>query len=217
MKKGIITAVLLVITTIVFAQKHNIVNASIALRNENYTEAKTYIDEAYETESTANSPKMWNYRAPIYLQIALKEPALDKDAALKAMEAHIKCLSKDKKGRVVVRKWTSEEDILAGLIQCGYKLFNMAIDKYNTEDYKGSLKYYNAIFDIIPLDAEDQLKRGNITRETILYNSFFSSNNSLTFLPTLFDPCRRTSFGSKASNKAAAFFLLPFRFITLPT
>jgi len=176
MRKGILTIVLLAITTITFAQKHNIVNASIALRNENYAEAKQYIDEAYESESTANEPKMWNYRAPIYLQIALKEPALDKDAAFKATEAHIKCLQKDKKGRVVVRKWTSEEDILAGLIQCGYKLFNVAIDKYNTEDYKGSLKYYNAIFDIIPLDAEDQLKRGNITRETILYNSFFASN-----------------------------------------
>ena len=176
MRKGIITVVLLAITTITYAQKHNIVNASIALRNENYAEAKQYIDEAYESESTANEPKMWNYRAPIYLQIALKEPALDKDAAFKATEAHIKCLQQDKKGRVVVRKWTSEEDILAGLIQCGYKLFNVAIDKYNTEDYKGSLKYYNAIFDIIPLDTEDQLKRGNITRETILYNSFFSSN-----------------------------------------
>ena len=175
-KKGILTLVLLAITSLTFAQKHNIVNASIALRNESYTEAKTYIDEAYETESTSNEPKMWNYRAPIYLQIALKEPSLDKDAAFKATEAHIKCLQKDKKGRVVVRKWTSEEDILAGLIQCGYKLFNVAIDKYNAEDYKGSLKYYNAIFDIIPLDAEDQLKRGNITKETILYNSFFSSN-----------------------------------------
>ena len=175
-KRGILTLVLFVITNLTFAQKHNIVNASIALRNENYTEAKTYIDEAYETESTSNEPKMWNYRAPIYLQIALKEPALDKDATFKATEAHIKCLQKDKKGRVVVRKWTSEEDILAGLIQCGYKLFNVAIEKYNTEDYKGSLKYYNAIFDIIPLDTEDQLKRGNITRETILYNSFFSSN-----------------------------------------
>ena len=175
-KRGVLTLVLLAITTTTFAQKHNIVNASIALRNENYTEAKTYIDEAYETESTANEPKMWNYRAPIYLQIALKEPSLDKEAAFKATEAHIKCLQKDKKGRVVVRKWTTEEDILAGLIQCGYKLFNVAIDKYNAEDYKGSLKYYNAIFEIIPLDAEDQLKRGNITRETILYNSFFASN-----------------------------------------
>jgi len=175
-KRGVLTLVLLVFTTITFAQKHNIVNASIALRNESYAEAKTYIDEAYETESTSNEPKMWNYRAPIYLQIALKEPALDKDAAFKATEAHIKCLQKDKKGRAIVRKWTSEEDILAGLIQCGYKLFNVAIDKYKAEDYNGSLKYYNAIFEIIPLDAEDQLKRGNITRETILYNSFFSSN-----------------------------------------
>lgn len=193
MKKGIITILLLAITIVSFAQKHNIVNASIALRNENYAEAKQYIDEAYESESTANAPKMWNYRAPIYLQIALKEPNLDKDAAFKATEAHIKCLQKDKKGRVVVRKWTSEEDILAGLIQCGYKLFNVAIDKYNAEDYKGSLKYYNAIFDIISLDSEDQLKRGNITRETILYNSFFSSNKmknnikSKQFLQELID------------------------------
>ena len=176
MRKGIITILLVAITTITFAQKHNIVNASIALRNENYAEAKKYIDEAYETESTSNEPKMWNYRAPIYLQIALKEPSLDKDAAFKATEAHIKCLQKDKKGRVVVRKWTSEEDILAGLVQCGYKLFNVAIENYNAEDYNGSLKHYNAIFDIIPYDSEDQLKRGNITRETILYNSFFSSN-----------------------------------------
>ena len=151
MKNIIISLLFVVSTTTIFAQKHNIVNASIALRNENYTEAKKYIDEAYETESTSNSSKMWNYRAPIYLQIALKEPALDKDAILKATEAHIKCLEKDKKGRVVVRKWTSEEDVLAGLIQCGYKLFNLAIDKYNSEDYKGSLEYYNAIFDIIPL------------------------------------------------------------------
>ena len=175
-KKGILTLVLTVITALTFAQKHNVVNASIALRNEEYSDAKKYIDEAYETESTSNDPKMWNYRAPIYLQIALKKPELDVDAAFKATEAHLKCLKTDKKGRVVVRKWTSEEDVLAGLVQCGYKLFNVAVDKYSKEDYKGSLKYYNAIFDIIPLDKEAQLKRGNITKETILYNSFFSAN-----------------------------------------
>ena len=173
-------------SSVAVAQKHNIVNASIALRNAKkekgneigslLKEAKAYIDQAYENESTSNSPKMWNYRAPIYLQIAIKEPALDKEAIFKATEAHIKCLQKDKKGRIVVRKWTSEEDILAGLVQCGYKLFNLAIDNYNSENYSMSLKQYDAIFDIIPYDSEDQLKRGNITKETILYNSFFSSN-----------------------------------------
>ena len=54
MRKGIIIVILVAISTITFAQKHNIVNASIALRNENYAEAKQYIDEAYESESTAN-------------------------------------------------------------------------------------------------------------------------------------------------------------------
>ena len=187
MKKAIFTALLVAITSIALAQSHNITSAAILLQQYHsekdisvqalkIKEAKDFIDQAFVNESTSNDPKMWNYRAPIYLQIALKEPSLDEDAILKATEAHIKSLQKDEKGRVIVRKWTTEEDILAGLIQCGYKLFNVAIDKYNAKDYTGALKYYNAIFDIIPLDAEDQLKRGNITKETILYNSFFASS-----------------------------------------
>jgi tetratricopeptide (TPR) repeat protein len=175
-KKGILTLVLAVITTVTFAQSHNVVNASIALRNEEYADAKKYIDEAYETESTSNDAKMWNYRAKIYIKIALKQPELDKDAVFNATEAHLKCLQTDKKGRVIVRKWTAKEDVLSGMVQCGYKLFNKAIEEYNAGNYKSSLKHYSAIFDIIPLDEEDQLKRGNITKETILYNSFFSSN-----------------------------------------
>ena len=175
-KKGILTLVLLVITTLTFAQSHNVVNASIALRNEEFVDAKKYIDEAYITESTANDAKMWNYRSQIYLEIALKEAELDADAVFKATEAHLKCLQTDKKGRIIVRKWTAREDVLAGTIQCGYKLFNTAIEEYNAGNYKSSLKHYAAIFEIIPIDTEDQLKRGNITRETILYNSFFSAS-----------------------------------------
>ena len=175
-KKGLLTLLVLVLfTNIISAQKHNVVNASIALRNEEYVDAKKYIDEAYETESTANDAKMWNYRSQIYLQIALKQSDLDAKAIFKATEAHLKCLQTDKKGRVIVRKWTSKEDVLAGIVQCGYKLFNKAIEEYNSGNYVSSLKHYSVIFEIIPFDTEDQLKRGNITKETILYNSFFSS------------------------------------------
>ena len=184
--KNILLLLSLLISSVAIAQKHNIVNASIALRNAQkakgddiavlLSEAKGYIDEAYNTESTANEPKMWNYRAPIYLEIALKKPELDNLAIIKATDAHIKCLQKGKKDRIIVRKWTAKEDILAGLIQCGYKLFNVAIDKYNEGDYRTSLTFYDKIFEIVPFDEEDQLKRGNITKETILYNSFFSSS-----------------------------------------
>ena len=187
MKKVILIILLSAISSVVFAQSQNVTSAAIILKQYNsekdksiktlkIKEAKEFIDKAFANESTANSAKMWNYRAPIYLQIALKEPALDGDAILKATEAYIKCLERDRKGRVIVRKWTAEEDVLAGLVQCGYKLFNSAIDKYNAQEYSKSLDYYDAIFDIIPLDSENQLKRGNITKETILYNSFFAAN-----------------------------------------
>jgi len=193
-KKGLLTTLVLVLfTNLIYAQKHNIVNASIALRNEEYVDAKKYIDEAYETESTSNDAKMWNYRSQIYLQIALKQAKLDDNAVFKATEAHLKCLQTDKKGRIVVRKWTAKEDVLAGIVQCGYKLFNKAIEEYNSGNYKSSLKHYNAIFNIIPLDTEDQLKRGNITTETIYMNSYLAASKmkdnkqSKEFLQMLID------------------------------
>ena len=174
-KKNILIILCTVFTSVLMAQKHNIVNASIALKNENFSDAKKYIDEAYSNESTSNSAKMWNYRAPIYLQIAIKDSELDNDAILKATEAHIKCLQEDKKGRVIVRKWTNKEDIISGVVQCAYKLFNLAIEEFNAANYERAIKLYTAIFDIIPFDEENQLKRGNISKETILFNSFFAS------------------------------------------
>ena len=187
MKRKILTLLYLLFFNIAYSQSHNITSAAILLKQYKsekdesiqvlkLKEAKDYIDAAYSNESTSNEPKMWNYRAPIYLQIALKEPSLDEAAILKATDSYIKCLQRDKKGRVIVRKWTAEEDVLEGLVQCGYKLFNEAIEKYNAKEYEKALQYYDAIFDIIPLDDEDQLKRGNITKETILYNSFFAAN-----------------------------------------
>ena len=174
-KKNILIILCTVFTSVLMAQKHNIVNASIALKNENFSDAKKYIDEAYSNESTSNSAKMWNYRAPIYLQIAIKEAELDKDAILKATEAHIKCLQEDKKGRVIVRKWTNKEDIISNIVQCAHKLFNLAIEEFNAANYERAIQLYTAIFDIIPFDEENQLKRGNISKETILFNSFFAS------------------------------------------
>jgi len=170
------------ITICSVAQKHNVTSAAITFKQfkgdntEKLEEAKNFIDQAYNTESTSNDPKMWNYRAPIYLGIAQKHSELDKDAVLKATEAYLKCLQADQKGRIIVRKWTPKEDVFSGLVQCAYKLFNQAIEEYNVGQYKRAIKLYAAIFDIIPHDEEDQLKRGNITKETILYNSFFASN-----------------------------------------
>jgi len=138
-------------------------------------EAKDFIDLAYKHESTSNDPKMWNYRSKIYLEIILKQPELDKNAVFEATEAFIRCLDRDKKGRIAVRKWTKEEDVLSGLVQCGYNLFNSGVEDYNAKDFSAAIKKYKEIFRIIPLDKDNLLKRGNIVPDAIYYNLYLAA------------------------------------------
>ena len=53
MKKIIFTKLMTITFFVVSAQKHNIVNASIALKNSNLIDAKDYIDQAYNNEKTS--------------------------------------------------------------------------------------------------------------------------------------------------------------------
>ena len=188
-KKGILTLVLTAITILTFAQSQHITSAAITFKQYDsekdksvkavkIKEAKGFIDKAYNNESTSNEPKMWMYRAKIYKMIALNHDSLDSDAIFKATESHLKCMQPHpkKKNKILIYKKWPKEEVLEGLVQCGYQLFNRATEEYNTGNYKSSLKHYTTIFEIMPFDEEDQLKRGNITKETILYRSFLSTN-----------------------------------------
>jgi tetratricopeptide (TPR) repeat protein len=188
-RKVILTLVLTVITTLTFAQSQHVTSAAIIFKQYNsekdksvkalkIKEAKEFIDKAYNNESTSNEPKMWMYRAKIYKMIALNHDSLDSDAIFKATESHLKCMQPHpkKKNKILIYKKWPKEEVLEGLVQCGYQLFNRATEGYNAGNYKNSLKHYTVIFDIMPFDGEDQLKRGNITKETILYRSFLSTN-----------------------------------------
>ena len=172
-----------------FSQKQNINSAAIIFKQfeksndlEKLIEAKEYIDKAKANESTANSAKMWNYRAPIYLRLAEKAPELDKDAILKATEAYIQCLQVDKKGRVVVRKWSRKDDLLTGIVQCGSKLFNEGVESYNRGEYERAISYYNKVYEVLPFDEENQLKRKNITTDVLKHYSFFSAKKMGDFV-----------------------------------
>jgi len=188
-KKGFLTLVLFTINMLAFSQSQHVTSAAIIFKQYEsekdksvkalkIEEAKEFIDKAYANESTSNTPKMWMYRAKIYKMIAVNHGSLDSDAVFKATESHLKCMqphSKKKNKIMTYKKWPKEE-VLEGLVQCGYQLFNQATEEYNSGNYKSSLKYYTAIFDVMPFDEEDQLKRGNITKETILYRSFLSTS-----------------------------------------
>ncbi|MAW30571.1 MAG: hypothetical protein CMD15_01500 [Flavobacteriales bacterium] len=175
MKRLILISIMTLTSVMVFGQKHNIVNASIALKNSNLLEAKQYIDEAYNNEKTSNEAKMWNYRSKIYLKISQAQYtdtgiSIDGDAIFKASEAHIKCLQTNKRGKIIVRKWTSEEDVRNGLMQCALLLFNMGGAAYDAQEYNLALTYYNEILNILPYDNDGIL---NIKKENVIYNSVF--------------------------------------------
>lgn len=177
MKRLILISLMILTSVMVFGQKHNIVNASIALKNSNLLEAKQYIDEAYNNEKTSNEAKMWNYRAKIYLKISQAQYtdtaiSIDGDAIFKASEAHIKCLQTNKRGKIIVRKWTSEEDVRNGLMQCALLLFNMGGAAYDAKDYNLALTYYNETLNILPYDNDGIL---TIKKENVLYNSVFAA------------------------------------------
>ena len=172
------------ITICSVAQKHNVTSAAITFNQykgdntEKLEEAKNFIDQAYNTESTSNDPKMFMFRAKIYLQIAKKLKDKYPDAILDATASHIKCLQPHpkKKNKIIIYKKWPKEEVVEGVVQCADNLFRQAIEEYHSGNYKRAIKLYSLIFDVFPHDEENQLKRGNITKETVLYNSFFASN-----------------------------------------
>jgi tetratricopeptide (TPR) repeat protein len=174
-KKIILSLLISSFTLVAFSQSKNVQNAFNSFRQENFAEAKYFIDLAANNESTANDAKMWNYRAKIYLEIMQKYPDIDENAVFEATESHIRCLDRDKKGRISVRKWTREEDVLSGLIACGYNLFNSGVEDYNAKEYKNALRKYDEIFRIIPLDKDNLLEEGNINENSIYKNQYLAA------------------------------------------
>ena len=205
-KKGILTLVLTVITTLIFAQSKHVTSAAIIFKQYNsekdksakilkIKEAKEFVDQAYNHESTSNEPKMWMYRAKIYKMIAFSHSNLDDKAIFKATESHIQCLQPHpkKKNKIIIYKKWEEEEVFTGLMQCSNKLFNLAVEAYQEGKFQESLNFYEPIYDVIALDDEDQLKSIKITTESLLHNSYLSAkamkNNELSkgFLQKLMD------------------------------
>jgi tetratricopeptide (TPR) repeat protein len=219
-KNGILTLVLLAITTLTFAQSHNVTSAAIIFKQYNserdtlvkalkIKEAKEFIDQAYNNESTSNEPKMWMVRAKIYKIISFNYSDLDGGAIFKATESHLKCMQPHpkKKNKIIIYKKWDENEVFEGLIQCANKLFNLAVESYQEGNFQESLNLYEPIYKVIELDDEGKLKSIKITIESVLYNSYLAAkamkNNELSksFLQKLMDiNSIRPSIYSSMSN-----------------
>jgi len=173
MKKVLLFLFLLGATT-AFGQSNNVESAKEELKKyNNLVKAKDYIDLAAAHPSTANDPKMWYYYGKVYWEIHRDTTRVvnDPDAVLKAANGFITCLATDNKNYY-------REDCNSMVWVSGIGLFNRAVEAYNKQDYARAEKFYLRIFDIFPLDKDNQLKRNNITADLVNKNLYSVANKS---------------------------------------
>ena len=143
-------------------------------------ECKRLIDDALAHPKTANSPKMWVYRAAVYFEISRKIDDLNKetpDAVKTAAEALFKCAETD-----VKHQWKEQFDFY--LLNVSNVLFNAAVSEYQNKNYDKAIDYYQITLKLIPFDTKGDLKTININEDLIYQYSYYAAmakgDNKLT-------------------------------------
>jgi tetratricopeptide (TPR) repeat protein len=134
-------------------------------------ECKRLIDESLEHPKTANSPKMWIYRAAVYFEIANINNDLTKetpDAIKTSAEALFKSSETD-----VKKQWTDQMDLY--LPNIAKLLFNTAVFEYQQNNFDKALNYYQMTLNLIPLDKKGDLKTNNINEDLIYQYSYYAA------------------------------------------
>ncbi|MBP6334081.1 MAG: tetratricopeptide repeat protein [Bacteroidia bacterium] len=151
-------------------QSNNVQSAANSLKYNEVGDAKKWIDLAAENEQTSNNPKMWYYRGKTYLAINTDKAwqNLDQDAAEKAAISFINCLKTDEK-----KLYEEESKKLVWV--AGIAMYDKAIEWAQNKDYTRAMRYYSQIFNIIPLDTDNNLKRNNITVDVLDKNMAYTS------------------------------------------
>ncbi|MDZ4756637.1 MAG: hypothetical protein SGJ10_00680 [Bacteroidota bacterium] len=189
MKRIIFTlAIVATLLTSAFSQKVNLESAITYYRNGDelsMKDAKTYIDKAAANEETSVKPKTWYYRGLIYNKIEAEDKIknLDSNAAEKALESFLKCLSIDKKEEFSKDILDVYEDNTSCLLTyTTFRAFNYALGKLNKGDYLGTLKIYDNILQVYKYDSRGELKTNNLSRkklwELTAYINIRLGNNS---------------------------------------
>lgn len=171
MNKSIILALTVFASFSLYAQKSNVQNAYKSLKKDKIAEAIEYIELAANNESTSNDVKMHNYRGEIYFEVYSNSEykELDKMAILKCANSWQAMFNHPK-----VSKWYNEDQINSNITKAGVGLFNKGVELYSIKDFDNAKLMYNKIFDLIPLDKNNNLNRSNVTKESVHFNLYYA-------------------------------------------
>jgi len=137
--------ILLFCATATFAQKGKLTQASSYFTSGKLDQAKKLVDEAITHEACVNYDKAYFVKGQIY-QAIFESPVtdykkLDPNALDKAWEAYQKVIELDVKKKYDKKLETQYKNLIIDYT-------NLAIEKYNKEDYKGALAAFKRALEI---------------------------------------------------------------------
>lgn len=146
MKKVLLSALFIAMTTVIFAQKLNVTSAYTYLRRGYMDKAKNSIESAITHKDTKSDPNTWLCRGQVYLGIykstkskyaELKPGSLD--TAYRSFQV---CYELDS-----LKEYNQELGM--GLLECGTFYFNKGVDLFqNDKNYKASFLSFKKMTDI---------------------------------------------------------------------
>lgn len=135
-------------------------------------QCKEDIEAAKVHSKTSNDPKMWYYRGLTYYMIyATGDSAIRAESprsVYDATESFNKAIELDVKNKY-------SENAKFYLLNCAVGLYNEGINSYKDQKYQKAIDDYAMVTKIIAYDDKGELKRKNVTVETMYQYSYYAA------------------------------------------
>ncbi len=145
MKKAILIAAGVSLTSLSWAQKQNIQTANDYLRDKDYDKAVEYINMAVNNPDTKDNAKAWYTRGNIYMSMQ-NEPGKNANSPYReAATSYMKVAQLDAK--------YEKDAVTQGLIVAAYNYYNDAVVAFNKKDYEQSMQLSKNTIDIHDMEG----------------------------------------------------------------
>lgn len=148
MKKVLLSLVLIIAGSSLFAQNQKVQSAILYNRDGDLVKAKAAIDDAVLHPKTMESPKAWYYRGEVYVGIYGSEEhkGLSDDPLAVALESYVKSIALDTKNDF-------SDDSKRKVISVNANIYNRGVERYMNKDFAKALADFEILLAYTPEDT----------------------------------------------------------------
>lgn len=154
MKKLVLIAAALLMTTVGFAQKQERTNAYMYNKNGQLDKAKVSIEKAMVHEKTINDARTWEYAGIIYYNIAVSPEfnSIEPEALDKSFNAFKKCMELD-----MNFAQENAQDIVPRVNAVSTLFFQKGVEGFNTANFEMAADNFKKSFDVAQLMGKNDV------------------------------------------------------------